>query len=127
MSNLFATDELKKVSIQGDYFIKIPADLSVDQTDKVIDFFYKSQNGEYSIMKATIKVVTYLVKDWNFVKEEGKEVEITEENVGKLKSGLIDEIFEQIVENNSDLKNLVDRGKKKMAEKKDKKKEDMPS
>jgi hypothetical protein len=68
MTNLFISDELKQITIEGENWIKIPAELSVETIDRIVGEFKKVQTGENSEFTAMSKVISFIVKEWNFEK-----------------------------------------------------------
>jgi hypothetical protein len=71
----------------------------------MVDIDYKEDNK----IKLTLDILPKFIKSWNFTDEEGKELEITKENLGFLKEDDVKFIVDEITA-------LAEASKKKLKE-----------
>jgi hypothetical protein len=118
MTNLFISDELKQITIEGENWIKIPAELSVETIDRISKEFKKMQEGEHSHFIAMAKTVSLLVTEWNFKNGE-TQMPLNYESVTKLRFKFLQVIFDKILRDSDDLKEILGQAKEIMDKKKD--------
>lgn len=139
MTNLFASDDLKKVDIVGEYWIKVRTGADVDTMAKISRHKKKVVEGEMSDIDLSIIVCMNFIKEWNFTKPKDPKdpdhrpgvLPITEDVMRALKAELFVKMSDAVVENNEDIKAMFPKDEEAAKELDSKiteeKKEDTPA